>query len=246
MTLPGTDISRIEAEQFIYAEARLADDHRYDDWEALWTDDGLYWIPAGSGSAESPDTHISVIYDNRSRIALRVAQLKTGKRHSQDPVSGVAHLISNVEVMRNDPHSTETRASFIVVESRSRGMTTWAGTVHHTLTRVGTDVRMSRKVVTLVNRDQPISTYLSSSNMIIEHVIENEFASVTVSIDRRGNDDRLLIVDNKTGQRACYDALLLESLAWIPEQLLKRLLDPSLHRWSAESEPPGAVSRSVS
>jgi hypothetical protein len=66
-------------------------------------------------------------------------------------------------------------------------------------------------------------------------VIENEFASVTISVDRRGNDDRLLIADNKTGRRAYYDALLLETLAWLPEHLLVRLLDPALHRWSADS-----------
>jgi hypothetical protein len=71
--------------------------------------------------------------------------------------------------------------------------------------------------------------------MPAEFVIQNEFASVTVSVDRHGHDDRLLITDNRTGQRACYDALLLECLAWIPEQLLRQLLDPSLHRWTAES-----------
>jgi benzoate/toluate 1,2-dioxygenase subunit beta len=158
MMLKGTGISRVEAEQFIYAEARLADEHYYDDWEALWTDDGVYWVPAGSGSAESPGTHISVIYDNRSRIALRVAQLKTGKRHSQDPVSNLTRVIGNIEVVRSEPESVQTRASFIAVESRIRGLTTWAGTVRHSLTRVGSEIRMSRKTVLLVNRDQPIPT----------------------------------------------------------------------------------------
>jgi len=65
--------------------------------------------------------------------------------------------------------------------------------------------------------------------------IENEFASVTVSVDRQGNDDRLLIADNKTGRRAYYDALLLEALAWLPEDFLVGILDPALHRWSADS-----------
>ncbi|WP_028923295.1 aromatic-ring-hydroxylating dioxygenase subunit beta [Pseudonocardia acaciae] len=151
-------ITRDEAERFLHAEARLADGHRYDDWEALWTDDALYWVPAGPESAADPDRYISVIYDHRSRIALRVAQLKTGKRHSQDPASRVARLISNVEVTRDGERGTDTRATFIAMESRSRGLTTWAGTVEHTLTRVDGVIRMSRKVVMLVNRDQPIPT----------------------------------------------------------------------------------------
>jgi 3-phenylpropionate/cinnamic acid dioxygenase small subunit len=151
-------ISRGEAERFLYAEARLADEHRYDEWEALWTDDGVYWVPAGPASDASPDTRISIIFDNRSRIALRVAQLKTGKRHSQDPASNLARMIGNIEITHSEPGSVETRATFIAVESRIRGLTTWAGTVHHTLTRAGNEIRMARKVVTLVNRDQPIPT----------------------------------------------------------------------------------------
>ena len=158
MMLLSTAISRAEAEEFIYAEARLADDHQYDAWEALWADDGVYWVPAGHGSAENADERISVIYDNRSRITLRVAQLKTGKRHSQDPVSNVARVISNVEIIRGDSHSAETRASFIAVESRIRGLTTWAGSVGHTLIRTEAGLQMSRKVVLLVNRDQPLPT----------------------------------------------------------------------------------------
>jgi len=65
------------SEQFLYREARLADEHDYDGWEALWTDDGIYWIPAGGASAEDPDTQdVHRLRTNRSRIALRVAQLK--------------------------------------------------------------------------------------------------------------------------------------------------------------------------
>src|SRR5437899_9854821 len=85
-----------EIEQFVYREARLADEHAYDEWEALWTDDGEYWVPAGS---EDNHDGISIIDDNRSRIALRVGQLNTGKRHSQRPLSSVRRLISNVELL---------------------------------------------------------------------------------------------------------------------------------------------------
>ena len=31
---------------FIYREARFQDEHQYEAWEALWTDDGVYWVPA--------------------------------------------------------------------------------------------------------------------------------------------------------------------------------------------------------
>ena len=37
-----------EVEQFVYREARFQDDHEYDAWEALWTDDAIYWVPGHS------------------------------------------------------------------------------------------------------------------------------------------------------------------------------------------------------
>src|SRR5437016_2479127 len=46
-----------EVTQFIYREARLQDDHEYDAWEALWTDDGIYWIPA-NGQGTDPENEM--------------------------------------------------------------------------------------------------------------------------------------------------------------------------------------------
>ncbi|WP_037064493.1 hypothetical protein [Pseudonocardia acaciae] len=65
-----------------------------------------------------------------------------------------------------------------------------------------------------------------------DQLIENEFASVTVSLDHDGNATRLRVTDNKTGRTAHFDALLLETLVWAPDAELRRLLDPGLHRWS--------------
>src|ERR1700694_510736 len=97
MTAIDLDLLR-EVEQFLYREARLADEHAYDDWEALWTDDAIYWVPFGSDDSD-PSTQMSVIYDNRSRISTRIKQSHTGKRHSQTPPSRLRRLISNVELL---------------------------------------------------------------------------------------------------------------------------------------------------
>ncbi len=87
-----------EVEQFVYREARLADELRYDEWEALWTDDAIYWVPA-NGDDIDPTAQMSIIFDNRSRISTRIKQLQTGKRHSQNPPSRLRRLISNVELL---------------------------------------------------------------------------------------------------------------------------------------------------
>ncbi|HEV2981714.1 MAG TPA: hypothetical protein VGX51_09805 [Solirubrobacteraceae bacterium] len=61
--------------------------------------------------------------------------------------------------------------------------------------------------------------------------LSSEFATVGLSIDTAGNDPRLRIEDLKTGHVGFLDALELETLAWLPEGGLHKLLDPSLVRW---------------
>ena len=61
--------------------------------------------------------------------------------------------------------------------------------------------------------------------------LSSEFAAVAISIDHDGNGPRLRIEDLKTGQIGFLDPLELETLAWLPEGGLHKLLDPSLLRW---------------
>ena len=66
--------------------------------------------------------------------------------------------------------------------------------------------------------------------------VSSEFASVELRIDYDGHDPRLRIEDLKTGHVGFLDALELETLAWLPEGGLHKLLDPSLLRWREPSE----------
>lgn len=147
-------------EQFIYREARLADEQRYDEWESLWTDDAIYWVPA-NGDQIDPERQMSIIFDNRARIATRVKQLNTGKRHSQTPPSRLRRLISNFEPLEPESGREDdfgVGVNFILYESRERGVTMWAGRTHYTLRRVGEELRMARKTVLLVDNDRPLPT----------------------------------------------------------------------------------------
>jgi hypothetical protein len=65
--------------------------------------------------------------------------------------------------------------------------------------------------------------------------VVSEFAAVSLSIDDAGNGPRLRIEDLKTGHVGFLDALELETLAWLPEGDMHKLLDPSHNRWKAEA-----------
>lgn len=155
------DTDRLTAvEQFLFREARYADELDYDAWEALWTDDAIYWIPA-NGDDIDPTTQMSIIFDNRARIATRVKQLHTGKRHSQEPASRLRRIVGNVEILDADPeHPDDIRvaANVVIYESRERGITIWAAGLEYRLRETPDGLRMAYKKVKLVDNDRPIHT----------------------------------------------------------------------------------------
>jgi benzoate/toluate 1,2-dioxygenase beta subunit len=157
-----TGFDRSEVEQFLYREARLADESQYDEWEALWTDDALYWVPVG-GQGGDPRREMSVIYDNRNRISTRLKQLRTGRRYAQAPQSNLRRLISNIEFLGGVTNSAgeidlEVGANFLAIESRARDTHLWGGRVTYRLRRDDDSLRLVYKKVVLVDNDRPLPT----------------------------------------------------------------------------------------
>ncbi|MBX6391204.1 MAG: aromatic-ring-hydroxylating dioxygenase subunit beta [Frankia sp.] len=140
---------------FIYLEARLADEARYSEWEALWDDDALYWVPMGPG--HDPRVNLSYIYDNRRRIRSRIAQLNSGNRHSQTPPSVIRRVISNLEVVARDVDTTTIASNFALFEYRF-DLIVWAGRYAHRIRTRGGDLKLVSKTVHLVNAGGPVST----------------------------------------------------------------------------------------
>lgn len=146
-----------EIEQFLYREARLQDEHAYDEWEGLWTDDALYWVPA-NGHDTNPEEVMSIIYDNRSRIKIRIDQLKTGRRHTQTPRSALARIISNIELVSSDGNEFRVRANAFIFEDNLRGETLWAARNEYLLRRTNGEMKLAMKKIMLVNNHKPIFT----------------------------------------------------------------------------------------
>lgn len=156
------DVDRFEIEQFLFREARYADESDYDAWEALWTDDALYWVPANNANSD-PRREMSVIYDNRSRIRTRLKQARTGRRYAAAPVSNLRRSLSNIEFLGGRVSSDgsldiEIGANFLLLESRARGNHLWGGRVTYRIRRTEEGLRLAYKKVVLVDNDKPIPT----------------------------------------------------------------------------------------
>ena len=154
-----SDAERTAVVEFLYREARLADEARYAEWHALWTEDGEYWVPASADPDADPDKHISHIYDNRARIDTRVKLLQTGHRYSQEPASLMRRLISNIEVQAAGDDELVAGSNFVLAElaiQAKHEMHWWVGRTTHRLRRVDGDLRMSSKKVVLINAAEPL------------------------------------------------------------------------------------------
>lgn len=157
------------ATDFLHMEARLADEGRYEEWEALVTDDMHYWVPAGPTSGDPAD-QLSYINDNRARLGTRIAQLRTGKRHAQTPRSPMRRLVSNIEILEGDRFADDgdellVGANFVLYELAAQAtqqLRVWPGRTTHRLRIVDGRPRMAAKWVELVTATlpQPNLTFL--------------------------------------------------------------------------------------
>lgn len=143
-------------EEFLYREARCADENRYDDWFALWDEkDAHYWVPANADNMDSA-RHISIINERRHGIEERMIRLKSRAAYSQHPKSRMQRIVGNVTIESLSKDTVEVSAGIMIAELRSGRQDLFAGRQFVSLKAVGTDFKMTRKKVNLINNDDYI------------------------------------------------------------------------------------------
>lgn len=159
-----------EIEQFLYREARLLDERRFEAWLDLFTDDVRYWMPVRTTRYPrrskaiavldldrqeedelSKDNELAIFDESKETLSRRVARLDTGMAWAEDPPSRTRHLVTNVEV---EPGETEAElrvhSNFVVY--RSRGETEqdfYVGGRQDTLRNVGGAWKIARRTIVL-------------------------------------------------------------------------------------------------
>lgn len=157
-----TELDERALEKFVYREARLMDEHRYQEWMSLWADDLLYWVPCGHGDVD-PDREVSIIYDNRPRLEDRVAYLEGGTVAGSDAKPRLRRVVSNIESERAGEGEATVTSNFVLVESRGEHQLVWSGQSIHRLRAQAGGLKMFYKKVLLVNseREMPIFQFLA-------------------------------------------------------------------------------------
>ena len=102
---------------FLYREAELLDERRYEEWLALLADDIRYWMPMrrnvkfGEEAREftREGTDINWFDEGKETLSRRVKQIMTGIHWAEEPVSRISHLVSNVQVVEATPSVADAR-----------------------------------------------------------------------------------------------------------------------------------------
>ena len=141
-----------EVESFLVAEARMLDERRWEDWLALFAEDGWYWVPLEEGQ-DNPREVASLIYDDRRLLETRIRRLARAALHAQTPASRTSRIVANPTVEEEEGGEVTVRAKFQMVESRHDNRRIFAGTTWHRLRRDGGGFRIRWKRVDLVDCD---------------------------------------------------------------------------------------------
>ena len=143
--------------QFLYREARLLDENRFEDWLELLTDDIAYEMPLTltrerAEQARVHDPEMQYFAENIHSLKMRVARLGTEYAWAEDPPTRSRHLVHNVEVEPNDDESeVVAHSAFVVYGNRSDSgdWDTLVGRREDLLVRDGSNWKIRRRTLYL-------------------------------------------------------------------------------------------------
>jgi 3-phenylpropionate/cinnamic acid dioxygenase small subunit len=115
-----------DIEAFLYTEAELLDERRFEEWLALFTDDVRYWMPMRRnvkfGEQERENTReqqdMNWFDEGKATLTQRVQQILTGVHWAEEPLSRVCHMVSNVQIIRATPAQVTVKSRFLIYRNR--------------------------------------------------------------------------------------------------------------------------------
>jgi len=150
----GTDLQR-EVEQLLYAQAELLDAKQWQAWMDLFTDDGLYWMPARAEQTEWEGSP-SIFIEDKAMMEIRKGRVTHPNAWSQAPLWETNHIVSHVALEEASKDRIVVRSRFHMMELRRDSIRHFGGRYHHTLRR-GPDgqLKIQLQRVDLFNAQAP-------------------------------------------------------------------------------------------
>ncbi|MDM9653248.1 aromatic-ring-hydroxylating dioxygenase subunit beta [Pseudomonas wenzhouensis] len=151
---PGL-VDRRRIEDFIYMETRLLDERRFEEWQELFDEDAIYWVPTQLDQ-KSGLTDVSIFYDDKDLMRTRVERLSHPRIHVDDPKTRAVRLINNMEVSPAEAgaaYDIRVQAVLCAIVYWQRKQYVYGGRCEYQLRDRDSQLSIYHKRVNLVNCD---------------------------------------------------------------------------------------------
>ena len=162
MSVPSPELARLlvrhEVEDFLYREAELLDERRYEEWLELFTDDARYFMPMRRNVPhDEPEREftregldVNWFDEGKDTLARRVQQIRTGIHWAEEPPSRICHMVSNVQILHASPTEIGVKSRFLVYRNRVETETdVLVGKREDLLRRANGSFRIARRKIVL-------------------------------------------------------------------------------------------------
>jgi 3-phenylpropionate/cinnamic acid dioxygenase small subunit len=148
--VPGED----DLARLVVLEARLVDERRFDEWYALYAEDGRYWVPLAPGQVDG-DSHASLMDEDRLLLRLRIERFGNPRSYSLQPQVRCLHVLQRPELESADAAANRwvMRTNEIYVETQGDTRQVYGAVVRHTLSVIDGALRIRLKRVDLLDCD---------------------------------------------------------------------------------------------
>lgn len=154
--LVGSLDTQREVEHFLFRQAEILDARDWDAWLALFTEDGIYWMPADEDQ-QVGEGQANIFYEDLDLMNVRVKRITHPRAWSQSPPNRTAHVVSNVIIETEDAATGDimVRSKFFVAEYRMDEMRYFAGSYRHDLAKIEAGFRIRLQRADIVNWEGP-------------------------------------------------------------------------------------------
>jgi 3-phenylpropionate/cinnamic acid dioxygenase small subunit len=163
---------RLDIEDFLWHEADILDEFRYEEWLDLLTDDVSYWMPirrnVPSREMERELTvedgpNMSWFTEDKASLERRVSQIRTHVHWADEPYSRISHIVSNIRIVGwNGPDEVKVKCRFVFYRNRHQDEeSTFIGKRVDTLRRTSDGWKIARREIYL---DQSVLLFKNFTN----------------------------------------------------------------------------------
>jgi 3-phenylpropionate/cinnamic acid dioxygenase small subunit len=148
---------KFEVEEFLFEEASLLDERRYDEWLARLTDDIHYWMPIRRTTTAKEVANeftkpggMAFFDDDKKTLTVRVQRMAVGRAWAEDPPSRTRRLVSNLRILEVDGDEITVTVNFHLYRTRlDSEEDSWIGRREDRLRRVGGRLMLARRHIFL-------------------------------------------------------------------------------------------------